>query len=190
MLPERIESWLNSSERRWLKPLQTPAVDQAEIRGEYAQWLHSAGHTWRARVLVLEQTLFERGWLEGGEQAELATMRRDVDPGWWALIWRGRRIYGCGESRSSARVRFSYLCPMSWAALTPSEDASVRSCMQCHERVYRCDSVDEAAMHAQAGHCVALPAALASETGQPGARIVVGRPDWNEMLARQIFGEG
>ncbi|MCY1082508.1 hypothetical protein [Archangium lansingense] len=62
----------------------------------------------------------------------------------------------------NCHVRFQFKCPMQWDALQETAEAGVRWCGSCHKRVYLSQSTQEAAQHARAGHCVAVPVGLVS----------------------------
>ncbi|WPB82218.1 hypothetical protein KYC5002_24265 [Archangium violaceum] len=60
----------------------------------------------------------------------------------------------------NCQVRFQFKCPKQWDSLRETAEPGVRLCGQCHKQVYLCQSTQEAAEHARAGHCVAVPAGL------------------------------
>jgi type IV pilus assembly protein PilB len=62
----------------------------------------------------------------------------------------------------NCRLRFQFKCPKDWDALQETAEVGVRFCGECHKQVYLCQSKQEAAQHAMAGHCVALPAGFVS----------------------------
>jgi type IV pilus assembly protein PilB len=65
----------------------------------------------------------------------------------------------------NCQVRFQFKCPNQWDALQETAESGVRLCGECHKQVYLCQSTQEAAEHARAGHCIAAPVGLVS----PGA---------------------
>ena len=81
-------------------------------------------------------------------------------------------IQGC-------EVRFQFQCPKQWDALRETPEAGVRSCSQCQKHVYLCRDTSEVARHAQAGHCIAVPAWVTSPKDVPDD------PERLQALARQ-----
>lgn len=79
----------------------------------------------------------------------------------------------------NCHLRFQFKCPKQWDALQETAEAGVRFCGQCHKQVYLCQGKEEAARHARAGHCVAVPVGLVSPESSPDAREHV------EPLARE-----
>lgn len=86
-------------------------------------------------------------------------------------------IKNCGSEALRGRlpqVRFSFVCSKRWEALAATEGESVRFCQQCQERVYYCETIDDAETRALAGQCIAVPQAL-SDGGVES--LAMGRPD-------------
>lgn len=99
----------------------------------------------------------------------------------------------------NCEVRFQFQCPKQWDALQPTAEPGVRACSQCQKSVYFCQSAEEAAQHAQLGHCIAVPSwlsapqdspeeferlqELARQHGVPAVRLRGFRPD-PELLKR------
>lgn len=87
----------------------------------------------------------------------------------------------------NCQVRFQFRCPKQWDALQETAEPGVRSCGECHKQVYLCQSTQEAAEHARAGHCVAVPAGLVPRE-EPGIQLH-GRaldPDVLRLVPREV----
>ncbi|MDI1428141.1 hypothetical protein [Polyangium sorediatum] len=141
----------------------------------------------RAEWLRLEVALHESAAEDPAIRARFAELSGKVTPDWRNLLCRDM-ILNCGDARAERpRVRFSFVCPARWETLEPTEDASVRFCGQCQERVYSCDSSRVAAVHARAGHCIAVPRELSDKDVHLGTRGVLGRPDPLGDWARDLF---
>ncbi|WP_224248106.1 GspE/PulE/PilB domain-containing protein [Hyalangium gracile] len=67
----------------------------------------------------------------------------------------------------NCEVRFQFRCPKQWEALRETSEPGVRSCSQCQKQVYLCQSTQEVAEHARAGHCVAVPRWVAAPKDSP-----------------------
>lgn len=50
----------------------------------------------------------------------------------------------------------TFSCKKLWAELAPTGNASVRTCADCRQNVFRCQSPDQLKRHIAAGHCVAI----------------------------------
>lgn len=66
-------------------------------------------------------------------------------------------------------IEFLKVCPRVWANLEPTEEAGVRHCPGCDQRVYACVTPREVEEHAEQGHCV-----VQLYTTQP----IMGQPLW------------
>lgn len=102
-------------------------------------------------------------------------------------IMRRNDVLNCGKgAKEPRRIRFSFVCDKRWETLHPTENADVRHCNVCNERVHHCTTVPEAENHARAGHCIAVSFALVDKAAGGGYRNAVGRPDpigdWSEKL--------
>jgi hypothetical protein len=166
-----IENWSQSLEWRFLKNLEGH-------RKGYATWLRDKGHLWRARALEIELKVFAGEPLDPEERADLRSMRRDVDTGWWDMIWRGRSIYLCGQDPKRA---FEFVCPVSWEGLETPERIGVRDCSGCGEQVYAAEGIEQAKRLADAGRCIAVPDGF----GAKGV-VVAGRPKRGWRVERAL----
>jgi hypothetical protein len=71
-------------------------------------------------------------------------------------------------------IAFRKQCPQRWEALSPTDQPAVRHCGECDRQVHLCTTSEDAAVHARAGHCIAL--AVESMAWGPRS-MVVGEPD-------------
>ena len=92
-----------------------------------------------------------------------------------------RTMLNCG---ASGRVVFAYRCPLTWDALTPTDEPRERDCATCRRTVHWCSNLAEAAVRAGQGECIAVPAwladgvrDLAEEQAKDRRVVVVGMPD-------------
>lgn len=53
-------------------------------------------------------------------------------------------------------VFWKFKCPKKWEELSSTDDAKVRYCGSCRERVYFCDDVEELSVKSREGVCVAF----------------------------------
>ncbi len=68
-------------------------------------------------------------------------------------------------------VSFKFQCPLKWEVLQSTENAAIRFCDQCREKVYFCATDEETIEHASAGHCIARE--MPKESQMP---LMIGRP--------------
>jgi diguanylate cyclase (GGDEF)-like protein len=123
----------------------------------------------------------------GGRNRVLPEARVGDSPSPRANLLLRDRILNCGSEgvkRAAPRVRFAFACPKRWETLAPTEAESVRVCQQCNEHVYHCKTVAEAASHALAGQCIAIPKYL-SDAGVESD--LGGRPDPLAEWAERLF---
>jgi len=140
----------------------------------------------RAEWLCLEIALHAAATSDSAVHARFIELSRSI-PFDFRKLFRRDMLLNCGLARAeSPRVRFSFACSEKWELLTPTEDAAVRFCQGCKERVYHCETVRDAESHAKAGHCIAVPNKLAGGAVNLDTSRYVGRPDpvgdWAEML--------
>ncbi|MDC3952554.1 hypothetical protein [Polyangium jinanense] len=132
----------------------------------------------RAEWLRLEVALHENAAEDPTTRARFTELSGLVSRDWTDLLGRNE-ILNCGSAKQEKQyVRFTFECPERWETLAPTEEASVRFCGRCQERVYLCSRGRDATAHAQAGHCIAVPRERS---------LVLGRPDPNGDLANAIF---
>ena len=128
------------------------------LRLIYADWLEERGDAdadHRAEYLRAEcalDALPARNRRRRRLQARLRELRPLVGADWWRqLDW----------SRVEFCVEFQFRCPQRWDKLSPTNNAAVRQCQSCQQKVYYCRSVGEAHRRADAGQCVAIDSRLA-----------------------------
>ncbi|HEX4646536.1 MAG TPA: hypothetical protein VH598_13115 [Verrucomicrobiae bacterium] len=73
-------------------------------------------------------------------------------------------------------IEFRFKCPQDWDALEATQEAAVRFCQLCRQKVFFCQTDAEALDHAKRGNCVALP----RHTGE-GVPLT-----WVGMVGRRI----
>lgn len=56
-------------------------------------------------------------------------------------------------------------CPRFWQHLASTPDPKVRTCGVCLQSIYLSETDDQAAAHAQLGHCVAVDVPFVGEVG-------------------------
>lgn len=102
---------------------------------------------------------------------------------------KNRGILNCG-------VRFEYACLLTWDALEQTDDARKRFCLQCDRPVFWCHDVDEAALRAEQGECVAVPSAIVERIASrhEGGVVIMGRVGETkrttlEAAYRDVLGE-
>jgi hypothetical protein len=109
-------------------------------------------------------------------------------PDWWRVVRLGDPLFNCHDGpQDTPRVRFVYRCPMRWDWLTETEEADVRLCGQCGEKVHRCRTVAQAQDLARSGACVSLATPLFQSHAQQLTEDMLGRPDPVEAWADQLF---
>lgn len=167
--------------------LADPTSEQ--VRERYIAWL-DANAPLRAQVL---RQLVSLDTAEGAgvarAQEQLRGLVPQIDPVWWKLI-RGRVIRHCGAAQfQQPKLRFQFECEQSWLLLQATDDPQVRYCDTCEHRVYRCDSVEEAAEHARRGHCIAVARNMAYTATRKRSSMIMGRPNYERLWAEQVFGE-
>ena len=72
----------------------------------------------------------------------------------------------------------------------PTGDARVRDCAECKQQVHLCSTLAEAAAHARAGRCIAVPSQLAGVVHskyEERTRMVTGRPHIPSYWADDLF---
>lgn len=170
---------------------ERPYIDKAyagtlgdEDRLRYAQVVE-AGDPARAEWLRLEVALHSRATDDPAVLARFIALAGEIGLDYANLLLR-EQIMNCGSESLRAgppRVRFSFACSKRWETLAPTEDGSVRSCQECKESVYYCDTIADAETRALAGQCIAVPKQLAEDDDEG---LVLGRPspvrDWGSRL--------
>ena len=74
-----------------------------------------------------------------------------------AETWPGTGDFRIGNCRAT------FSCPKHWSALTATDDADVRACGSCHQKVFRCRHIRDVAAHVKEGHCIAVAGAVSRE---------------------------
>ncbi len=85
----------------------------------------------------------------------------------------------------TGRVEFTFPCPVGWDRLQTTDDPRRRLCATCQRSVFRCHNPQEAALRAEQGECVAVPAWLvqAARAERPHTlQLLVGRLDYTRLL--------
>lgn len=73
-------------------------------------------------------------------------------------------------------IVFGFRCPMTWEALRPTRDPTVRYCEGCASTVTYFDSIEEAQQASWAGACVAIdPTVERSDLDLERGGMVMGR---------------
>lgn len=140
----------------------------------------------RAEWLRLEVALHSRATDDPAVLARFIELGRGIDLDFAHELFR-ENILNCGSAdarKETPRVRFAFACRKRWETLAPTEAESVRFCQLCRERVYYCDTVEDAASRARAGECIAVPKALSDNDAE---NLTLGRPDPLGNWARRIF---
>lgn len=78
-----------------------------------------------------------------------------------------RTMLNCG---ASGRIVFDYRCPLTWDALTPTDEPRQRDCAQCRRTVHWCSNLADASLRAAQGECIAVPAWVAEGVREAAAR--------------------
>lgn len=79
-----------------------------------------------------------------------------------------RQLWNCG-----AWSIFGFLCPKTWASLSPTDDVSKRLCSLCKEHVFLCSTPEDLVELGRSGKCVAI---LPNHTRQLANASYLGRP--------------
>lgn len=143
----------------------------------------------RAEWLRLEVALHARATDDPAVLARFIALAHKIGLEYANRLLRDR-IMNCGSEaarKEPAPVRFAFACTKRWETLAPTDDGSVRHCQQCDERVYYCDTVDDAEKRAFAGQCIAIPKRL-SDGGVESHQL--GRPDPVRDWAGRLFAGG
>lgn len=122
-------------------------------------------------------------------RARLLALVAEVDDFWWRCVSSHAWTLNCVQAPPDT-VRFAYECPRLWQELVHTDDARVRDCAECKQQVYLCATLDEAAAHARAGHCISVPSQLAGVVHrkyEERTRMVTGRPHIPSYWAADIF---
>ncbi len=104
-----------------------------------------------------------------------------------------RTMLNCG---AGGRVVFEYRCPLTWDALTPTDEPRERNCATCRRTVHWCSNLAEAAVRAAQGECIAVPdwvadgvRAAADARGRDDRVVIVGMPSRDreaELLTKAV----
>lgn len=147
----------------------------------------------RAEWLRLEVALHARAAEDPAVVARFVELGRRIGFEYAGVLLR-QRIAQCGSEaakREPPLVRFAFRCPKRWETLEPTEDPAVRTCQQCKEPVYRCDSVEDAEARARRGECIAVPRRLVERVASAEEDAVFGRPEPRDPLetwAKALYG--
>lgn len=78
----------------------------------------------------------------------------------------------------NCRVSFEYECPLTWELLEVTDDSRKRMCSQCAKPVFWCHDVNEAALRAEQGECIAVPLAISAHVRahQDDRVMILGQP--------------
>ncbi|MCY1013653.1 FHA domain-containing protein [Nannocystis pusilla] len=186
--PRRIAEYLRSDDER---PFIHKAFDRTlgdADRLAYAALVEDRDPE-RAEWLRLEVALHSRAADDPAVLARFVALARKIGLDYADALLR-EDIMNCGSDgakQAGRRVRFAFACPKRWETLAPADDASVRLCQQCNERVYYCETVADAEVRAFAGQCIAIPRALADGGVQT---VQLGRPDPVGHWADRLFSYG
>lgn len=187
--PRRLAEYLRADDER---PFLHRAFDQALGDGErlaYAD-LVEGRDPGRAEWLRLEVELHARATDDPAVLARFIELAYAVGLDFADALLRDV-IMNCGSDgarQAAPRVRFAFACPKRWQMLAPTDNAAVRFCAQCSERVYYCGTVAEAETRAFAGQCIAIPRRLSD--GGIESEPQLGRPDPVRDWADRLFSYG
>ncbi len=143
-----------------------------ELLRVYSDWLEEQGDSVSAakaeflRLTVAVSTDPESEGLKTERQERLQKLAASLDTAWLAVVGRPA-IENCLAKRkkdeddtqsvvTSMDALFEFVCERKWDDLQPMADRGVRSCDECRQSVYFCDTIGEARTHAEAGHCIAV----------------------------------
>lgn len=184
----RITDYLSlDDERPFLHKAFAGALGDAD-RLAYAELVERRDPE-RAEWLRREVALHARATDDPAVLARFIALAHKIGLEYANLLLRDM-IMNCGSEtarKEPRRVRFAFACSKRWETLAPTDAESVRYCQQCQERVYYCDTVDDAEQRAFAGQCIAIPKRLSDggvETHQ------LGRPDPVRDWAGRLFAGG
>lgn len=150
----------------------------------YADWLEDRGDPdalAKAEFLRLTvQLVAEPG--NADWQQRLQELAVNLDTDWLAVVSR-MPVEICPKKRLQRGPRrplgviFEYQCHRRWEDLRPTGFEAVRTCPDCKEQVYYCDTIMKARDHAWADHCIAVDLGVIRRDDdlQP-ARMYLGRP--------------
>ncbi|MGF1577834.1 MAG: TIGR02996 domain-containing protein [Gemmataceae bacterium] len=161
------------------------------VRLVYADWLEERGDTTslhQAEYLRVEcelDTLVSDEAKHRRLRKQLRELRELVGDDWWRQFdWA--KVEYC--------VEFQYKCPQRWDTLDLTENPAVRSCSSCQQKVYYCESVEEAHRLADANECVAIDSRLAKtslgrfrksrKSGKMLGRVTPRVPRWLPLFER------
>jgi uncharacterized protein (TIGR02996 family) len=175
-----------------LKLLENPADDTARL--VYADWLDEQGSEesrTKSQFLRLTVRLLDPERPEGDDD-ELRQLAAQLDTRWLAVVSR-LKVEICGRKpeeppgRKLIRLAFDVVCDKRWDEMTPTEDAAVRHCETCREKVHYCDTIMDAREHARRGHCVAVDLGITRRAGDVSSlqMMVLGRPSPESLEAER-----
>lgn len=186
--PRRLNEYLRSDdERPFIHKAYDHALGDAD-RLAYARLLEPTDPE-RAEWLRLEVALHSRATDDPAVLARFIALARRIGFDFANVLLRDV-IMNCGSDgakKETPRVRFAFVCTKRWETLAPTDSESVRSCQQCNERVYYCDTVADAETRAFAGQCIAIPKQLSDGGVQ---EEMLGRPDPVRDWADRLFSYG
>jgi len=114
---------------------------------------------------LMETKTVMRIWMEH----RLRELARHLPTDWLPVVSR-LAVENCATAGNSLRqtlntIEFEFECPIKWETLAPTGDVGVRHCGACKQKVYYCDTIDQAREHAQQGNCIAVDLALPRANG-------------------------
>jgi uncharacterized protein (TIGR02996 family) len=175
---EQLSGWLHGareqSERALIERVQE-ASDHHAMRLIYADWLEERGCTTqseflRAQVELMRSSPSDARFATAG--ARLRELALSVDLEWRRAVALAP-IEGCDD------MRFDFVCPKTWQALTPiAGTGRSRFCDSCRRRVHYCNDIADAQRLATAGECVVLDTTVTRSPGDidPTPTPFAGRP--------------
>ncbi len=75
---------------------------------------------------------------------------------------------------ANCRVEFAFQCPKQWEELSPAENATMRYCHVCKEKVHLVSTMAQVHDHASRGECIAV--GLNPYRRKSSKRILMGLP--------------
>jgi hypothetical protein len=89
---------------------------------------------------------------------------------------------------ASGKVAFHFVCPVGWEALEDTGDPRRRRCPSCQRDVHRCVNIVDAALRAEQGECIAVPAWLArgARDARGTDRLIIGQPRSTLRLFQEL----
>lgn len=161
-------------ERVFLRSLAKDPRDHV-TRGVYADWLEEHRPPQAEPKAEFLRTTVVAAQLAADDKDRAALNQRlhalaATLPAKWLSVVSCLPVENCHVcEKTSADISrespFHFLCDRRWEDLHPTDSKAVRFCDSCREQVHFCPTLDEARLHSESGHCVALSPHLARRPG-------------------------